>query len=160
MKIIQSKINRHYNKEIYLDSIIKDTEESNYLKTYFKEKFDINRFERTKYISDDEINFESNSNKIFKGSKIVTLRLSHDKTNMIVKNNNEFIEKFEVEKVDAKLKIILPDIDKEIHTVWFNAWQYEREEEFALIPLLKTIAYSLPKHKKLNGLRRALKEVE
>ena len=36
------------------------------------------------------------------------------------------------------------DKDKEdIKTIWFDAWKYENEKEFALIPLLKTIAFSL-----------------
>ena len=30
-----------------------------------------------------------------------------------------------------------------VHTVWFDAWKYENEKEFALIPLLKTINYSI-----------------
>jgi predicted KAP-like P-loop ATPase len=34
--------------------------------------------------------------------------------------------------------------DKNIVIVKFEAWRYEREEQFALIPLLKTIAFSLP----------------
>lgn len=158
MKIIESKIKRHYNKEICWNSLNENTEESNYLKNYLREKFEINKFGKTQRISDNEITIESNSTKIFKTKTLIIAKLTNDKTNMIIKDNNEFIEKFEVEKCDDELKIILPDIDKEIHTIWFNAWQYEREEEFALIPLLKTIAYSLPKHKKLNGLRRALKE--
>ena len=36
------------------------------------------------------------------------------------------------------------DKDKEnIISVWFDAWKYENEKEFALIPLLKTINYSI-----------------
>jgi uncharacterized protein YjbI with pentapeptide repeats len=34
--------------------------------------------------------------------------------------------------------------DENILTVWFNAWKYEREEQFALIALMKTIAYAMP----------------
>jgi predicted KAP-like P-loop ATPase len=32
---------------------------------------------------------------------------------------------------------------KNILTIWFNAWRYEREEQFALISLMKTIAYKM-----------------
>jgi predicted KAP-like P-loop ATPase len=45
--------------------------------------------------------------------------------------------------------------DEDILTVWFNAWRYEREEQFALVSLLKTIAYKmdeLPKYKKLKEI--------
>ena len=27
--------------------------------------------------------------------------------------------------------------------VWFNAWRYEREDQFALIALMKTLAYAM-----------------
>src|SRR5919202_790856 len=30
-----------------------------------------------------------------------------------------------------------------ILTVWFNAWRYEREEQFALVSLMKAIAYKM-----------------
>jgi predicted KAP-like P-loop ATPase len=33
---------------------------------------------------------------------------------------------------------------KSIIPVWFNAWRYEGEEYFALIPLMKTIALAVP----------------
>jgi predicted KAP-like P-loop ATPase len=33
--------------------------------------------------------------------------------------------------------------DENILTIWFNAWKYEREEQFALISLMKTIAYKM-----------------
>lgn len=36
--------------------------------------------------------------------------------------------------------------ENDILTVWFNAWRYEREEQFAVIPLLKTIAYAMGEH--------------
>ena len=32
---------------------------------------------------------------------------------------------------------------KNILTIWFNAWRYEREEQFALVSLMKTIAYKM-----------------
>ncbi len=43
-------------------------------------------------------------------------------------------------------------------TVWFNAWRYEREEQFAVIPLLKTIAYAIPDNVgELKGLKQKIK---
>lgn len=39
--------------------------------------------------------------------------------------------------------------------VWFNAWRYEREEYFTLIPLLKTIELALPSE--YEGLKGALR---
>jgi predicted KAP-like P-loop ATPase len=41
--------------------------------------------------------------------------------------------------------------------VWFNAWRYERENQFALFPLLQTIAYSIPdKDKEKEILKEAI----
>lgn len=45
--------------------------------------------------------------------------------------------------------------DKEITVVWFNAWRYEREENYAVTALLKTIAIEIDKtghHKELKPL--------
>ena len=46
-----------------------------------------------------------------------------------------------------------------IVTVWFNAWRYEREEQFAIIPLLKTIAYAIPEYTpELKDLKQRIKK--
>jgi predicted KAP-like P-loop ATPase len=41
--------------------------------------------------------------------------------------------------------------------VRFETWRYEREEQFALIPLLKTIAFALPDEKQFQSLKQKLK---
>ncbi len=41
--------------------------------------------------------------------------------------------------------------------VRFETWRYEREEQFALVPLLKTIAFALPDEKKFQSLKQKLK---
>ena len=46
------------------------------------------------------------------------------------------------------IKKNLEDVDGSegrILTVWFNAWRYEREENFATIALMKTIGYEMGK---------------
>jgi predicted KAP-like P-loop ATPase len=43
-------------------------------------------------------------------------------------------------------------------TVWFNAWQYERENEFALIPLLRTIANKIPDEKRYDDFKKSIKK--
>jgi predicted KAP-like P-loop ATPase len=45
--------------------------------------------------------------------------------------------------------------DENVLTVWFNAWRYEREEQFALIALMKTIAYAmgdLPQYREIKKI--------
>jgi hypothetical protein len=44
----------------------------------------------------------------------------------------------------------------EILTVWFNAWRYESEENFALIPLMKTIAYTMGEDPMYKNLKQAI----
>ena len=43
-----------------------------------------------------------------------------------------------------------------ILTVWFNAWKYENEENFALIPLMKTIAFTVQEHLAYKNLKDVL----
>ena len=51
------------------------------------------------------------------------------------------------------MKLIFEELEKELKNknnnsivpVWFNAWRYERENQFALFPLLQTISNSIPK---------------
>jgi predicted KAP-like P-loop ATPase len=45
-----------------------------------------------------------------------------------------------------------------ITCIWFNAWRYEREEQFALIPLLKVLAYNLPDRENLVNIKEILKK--
>lgn len=47
--------------------------------------------------------------------------------------------------------------DKDLIIVRFESWRYEREEQFALIPLLKTIAFALPDEKEFSDLKQKLK---
>jgi hypothetical protein len=42
-------------------------------------------------------------------------------------------------------------------TVWFDAWKYKNEKEFALIPLLKTINYSINDDKNEKKKRPKIK---
>lgn len=47
--------------------------------------------------------------------------------------------------------------DKDLVTMRFKSWRYEREEQFALVPLLKTFAIGLPNDPILYDLKRKLK---
>lgn len=44
--------------------------------------------------------------------------------------------------IEEKLKTYDHD-EGQILPVWFNAWRYEREDQFALIALMKTLAYAM-----------------
>lgn len=43
--------------------------------------------------------------------------------------------------------------DKDIVTIWFNAWRYEREEQLTIVSLLKTIAYQMGEHSRFKSLK-------
>src|SRR5918999_2121083 len=45
--------------------------------------------------------------------------------------------------IESELKSNSSQADNNVLTVWFNAWRYEREEQFALIALMQTIAYAM-----------------
>ena len=47
--------------------------------------------------------------------------------------------------------------DNDLITVQFEAWRYEREDQFALVPLLKSIAFALPNEKQFVPLKQKLK---
>lgn len=57
--------------------------------------------------------------------------------------------------------------DQKVLTIWFNAWQYEREENLATVSLMKTVAYAMAEHEKfglvaktiLNGLTIVGKDI-
>jgi hypothetical protein len=58
-----------------------------------------------------------------------------------------------MDSIDKKLQ----NEDKDIIIVRFETWRYEREEQFALIPLLKTIAFALPEEPQFQDLKQKLK---
>ena len=80
----------------------------------------------------------------------LSLNNSKDVATLIV--DDEVIRNFDVKKEEDK-RMYIHLREGEILTAWFNAWRYEREEQFALIALMKTIAYSmgnLPEYKEMK----------
>ena len=50
----------------------------------------------------------------------------------------------------------LPKSEQRILPVWFNAWQYDREEHLATISLMKTVAYEMAGHKKFDEISKTI----
>ncbi|AJZ75555.1 KAP family P-loop NTPase fold protein [Candidatus Nitrosotenuis cloacae] len=48
------------------------------------------------------------------------------------------------------------DDDHNTLTIWFNAWKYEREEQFATVALLKNIAYAMTNNLKFEPIRETI----
>jgi nucleoside-triphosphatase THEP1 len=41
----------------------------------------------------------------------------------------------------------------DIMTVWFNAWRFEREDQFAIVSLMKSIAYKMGEHPRYKTVK-------
>jgi len=54
--------------------------------------------------------------------------------------------------VESKLN----DSEEKILSIWFNAWRYEREEHYATIALMKTIAYAMMKHDRYKSASKTI----
>jgi hypothetical protein len=55
------------------------------------------------------------------------------------------------------MKLVEKDLrGSNIITIWFNAWRYEREEQFAAIALMKTIAFGLASHEHYKDLAETI----
>ncbi|MGI0040866.1 MAG: KAP family P-loop NTPase fold protein, partial [Nitrosopumilaceae archaeon] len=50
----------------------------------------------------------------------------------------------------------IPKDEQKILPVWFNAWQYDREEHLATISLMKTVAYEMAGHKRFDGISKTI----
>ena len=81
----------------------------------------------------------SDNTKNPKNSLSITLV---EKGKAVLEINHQKVYEFLVEIEDTSILIK----ENNILTVWFNAWRYEREEQFALIPLMKTIAFAMGEH--------------
>ena len=46
--------------------------------------------------------------------------------------------------------------DSKILTIWFNAWQYEREENPVTVSLMKTVAYAMAGHEKYDAVSKTI----
>jgi len=46
--------------------------------------------------------------------------------------------------------------EKKTLTIWFNAWQYEREENLASVSLMKTVAYAMAGHEKFDIVSKTI----
>ena len=67
-------------------------------------------------------------------------------------NETEGFNEFYLSKADSHYDIV----ENNILPIWFNAWRYEREEKFATIALMKTIAYAMGEHPIYKSIKRII----
>lgn len=115
---------------------------SDSLKKYLMNSFQIN------WIDKKNIIYKSKGKKKISlkdpdSSQEMTLDLDEQKMNAPLRQDGKLLYEFSVRK-NEKNDFVL--CENNILTVWFNAWRYENEEEFALIPLMKSIAFTIGDH--------------
>lgn len=93
-----------------------------------------------------ENNIETNTSDesiiISKSGDNLEIKVSDEKA--LIRSRGWEKEFFTIEMEDGKINAY--EGSQHILTVWFNAWRFEREEQFATIALMKTIAYAMEKH--------------
>jgi hypothetical protein len=127
----------------------KDSKKIASIKEYLKSSFDIKWITEKTFIdkSDDK---KSVSLKDPDTPEGLTIELNDEKTRASLRINGTVVYQFLVRKNEANNLVLC---ENNILTVWFNAWRYENEKEFALIPLMKTIAYTIGEHPFYKGLK-------
>ena len=84
---------------------------------------------------------KSRRDNIISSDQTLSISLEDERSKAILRINNKPIDEFKLSNMNGKTNLHLKD--KEILTVWFNAWRYEREDKYTLIALLKTIVYAI-----------------
>ena len=51
---------------------------------------------------------------------------------------------------------VIPEKEQKILPIWFNAWQYEREENLATVSLMKKVAYAMADHDKFAPISKTI----
>jgi hypothetical protein len=83
-------------------------------------------------------------------NKSVKIKLEEKTMKAILYINDTKVYDFYIEETFDDVFVIR---ENTILTVWFNAWKYENEENFALIPLMKTIAFTVQEHLAYKNLK-------
>jgi KAP family P-loop domain len=166
MKMVEKKLNTFVKKEVFTwDNITKDNSEDNRLKSFLKEHYRVDWIENSQFVKAPNSNTitinDENPREVVdsKGSyhneydHSLSIGFDDNKRTATLTIDNNLVREFDVKVENGKANIYLQE--NEILTIWFNAWRYEREDQFALIALLKTIAYAmggLPQYREIKKI--------
>jgi hypothetical protein len=143
--ILRAKFNK-FNKLIWFNNAhFRKVGNSSSVITLGEKRSDNNFLSIT--LLDDKKNYTKNDdtkNDDTKDDKQAILRIGHQKSPYV----------FQATYEDAGDRLVVRE--NNILTVWFNAWRYESEENFALIPLMKTIAYAMGEHPIYKNLKNTI----
>jgi hypothetical protein len=166
MKLIEKKLREYTREEVFIwNNVPQNDNDNRRLKSFLKDNYKLDWIENSQFVKDPNnktlsIN-DGNPHQVVdnKGSyheeydHIASIELDDKKKIATLRINNNFIRELIVKEVDGKASIYFQE--NQILTVWFNAWKYEREDQFALIALMKTIAYAmgeLPQYKEIKRI--------
>ncbi|HKG87623.1 MAG TPA: P-loop NTPase fold protein [Nitrososphaeraceae archaeon] len=149
MRLTENKLNSFVNEEVFIWENIDQKSEIERLKSFIKDNYGADWIENSQVEKkDDEISFDYESDRKLS----LQLEDKKDKASLIL--NGKHIGNFIVKKENDMLKLHLQQ--KKILTIWFDAWRYERDEQFALVPLMKTIAYKMDEQPKYEKAKEVL----
>ena len=151
MRMVEKKLNTFVKEEeFFWDDLANN---SSGLKSFLKEYYKVDWIENSQFENDkghktiriygaNKVRETDERGTYFdKSIHSLSLSLNDEKNKATFVIDGKEIRQFNVKRVNNKSKIYLQE--NEILTVWFNAWRYEREDQFALIALMKTIAYAM-----------------
>jgi len=139
MRLIEGELKR---KIFSWNDFDKNEDVSTSVKNFLKTTYDINWLE-----------YQPHLKKINNGKTVVIL--SQDKSHSIsFRLNSNTSATLTIDNDISKTYNLIVQVEDDIAnvyssdilTVWFNAWRYEREKQFAIIALMKTIAYAMSEH--------------
>jgi len=158
MRVIEDKLNTIGEKyEVIWEDLLQNNKESNKrLKDFLKDKYKADWIDNSQFTTENDNRTLSlyDTNKIRtvddrgsyqdKSMHSLVLELNDKKDGVSLTMDGNFIRDFKVKRENNMIKLYLQR--NEILTVWFNAWRYEREDQFAIVALVKTIGFAMSRH--------------
>lgn len=163
MKLIEKKLQNYVKEQVFeWEDIPNNPEEVDKLKTFLIDNYGIKWIEnsivenngKNIILREDKKIVDSKGSYDYDKSHSISISLDSKKNVALLMLNGQIVQEFPAAEVNNRKKIFLRD--NEILTVWFNAWRYEREEQFALIALMKTVAYAMAELPKYREVKKVL----
>jgi KAP family P-loop domain len=136
--MVRNKLNREL---VSWNAILKDVNANKELREYIKQAFEQNWIDSQLFQKIDDRSIGLYDERL---SKSITLIRNEEKTKATLRIDEKPVYDFSLDTTgeDDNLKLR----ENNILTIWFNAWRYESEQDLALIPLMKMIAYAMGEH--------------
>jgi hypothetical protein len=154
MRLVEQKLKTYTQDEVLFTwgNIRGGNPDSDRLKYFLEENFGVGWIKSQEFsLENDEVitifggeeikTVESKGTVDSKYTHSLSIRLDKAKNNATLTIDNNIVSHFIARESHHKIDICLQQC--QIFPVWFNAWRYEREDQFALIALMKTFAYAM-----------------